>query len=200
MRFLTSLSAVAGILAPLALAAISDSQLTVYAWPVSAATPVSLAEIKLSSAASTPSSSSSDYPLSATLLKYTPPSITLSKDQLVRIGLYDVSTQEWIGSGTSALSFAPGYDRKILLHLDESGKVFHVGFTAMAAQLAGAKEEKTKSGKKSSKNVQEVKGETTVEIVLSSPAPQPELNKPVVLSPEGKAEGQEEDNRSFLQK
>ena len=210
MRFLRSLSAIASILTPLAHAAFSDSQITVYAWPVSAASPVALAEIKLSSAASTPSSSASEHLVSASLLSYTPPSIALSKDELVRIGLYDPSTKAWIGSATSALSFAPQYDRKILLHMDEDGKVFHVGFTAAAALKVDAEEDTSAPGKKEKKNkkkqkkskqsAQEVEGQTTIEVLHSSPAPQPALNKPVVLSPDGKADDAVVDNKTFLQK
>jgi hypothetical protein len=181
--------------------------LTVYAWPISAASPLSLAEIKLSSTASTPSSSTSDNPISASIITYTPPSIALSKDQLIRIGIYDPSTKAWIGTGTSALSFAPGYDRKILLHMDDSGNVFHVGFTATPVKPAEVKDDtiaaskkKKKKTKKSTQSVEPVGGETTVEILFSSPAPQPALNKPVVLSPDGKADDNAVEEKSFLQK
>jgi hypothetical protein len=197
MRFLKSLSMAAILFAPLGSASSSGSTLTVYAWPVSAQSPEPLAQIQLST--STPSTPSLE-PVSATLLSYNALFTALSKSELVRIGLYNPSTKAWAGSGTSALSFAPGYDRKILLHTDESGRVFHVGFSATAVQGVDAPAEKGTKGKKKSQSLKEVEGQTTVEIVMSSPAPQPALNKPVVLSPDGKADDPNEDNRTFLQK
>jgi hypothetical protein len=200
MRFLKSLSAAAAFFVQLSRASSSGSStLTVYAWPLSAQSPEPLAQIQLSPSAP---STSSLAPVSASLLSYNAPSIALSDSELVRIGLYNPSTKAWIGSGVSALSFAPGFDRKILLHTDESGEVFHVGCSATAVQEMdeAAAEKGTKGKKKTSQIIKEAEGHTTVEIVLSSPAPQPALNTPVVLNPDGKMEDTNEDNRSFLQK
>jgi hypothetical protein len=200
MRFLKSLYAAAALFAQLGGASSAGSTLTVYAWPVSAQSPEPLARIQLSASAP---STSSPAPLSATILSYNAPSVVISESELVRIGLYNPSTKAWTGSGASSLSFAPGFDRKILLHTDDSGEVFHVGFSATAVQdedAAAAVAEKGTKGTKKSQSVKEVKGQTTVEIVHSSPAPQPALNSPVVLNPDGKMEDANEDNRTFLQK
>jgi hypothetical protein len=154
-------------------AAASPSTVTVYAWPLDAASPSPLASILLS-----PSQSTTE--LSATVKSFTPPS--QSNDALVRIGLFDPSTKAWSGVATSAKSLAADVKKKISLHTDTQGNVYHISFTA-SPKAAGEKQG------------------VVVEIVPMTAGPEPLLNKPVVLNAEGKVDAPNpEDNRSFLQK
>jgi hypothetical protein len=113
-----------------------------------------------------------------TLTSYTPPTGSYASDHLLRVGLSDPKTGSWRGIVTSAASFSDQYHKKIVVHVDETGEPFHVGFSTTA---------------KSSGD------EVEVEIVKRSPGPKPVLNKPIVLNAEGKLEGKEPE-KSFLQK
>ena len=134
-----------------------------------------------------PTSAKSPSPLAkisysgpARVESYTPPKV--ASDEVVRVGLYDPSTKHWSGIATSAASFSPSRTPKIILHIDAKKDVYHVGFSATATS-SGAKE-----------------GESaTVEVVEQHNGPLPVLNKPVVLSPDGRAEAKELE-KSFLQK
>jgi hypothetical protein len=154
-------------------AAVSPSTVTVYAWPLDAASPSPLANILLSKSQST-------LELSATVKSFTPPSS--SKDGLVRVGLFDPSTKSWTGVATSSSSLAADLKKKIVLHTDKYGNVYHIGFSA-SAKAAGETEE------------------VVIEVASMAEGPEPLLNKPVVLNAEGKVDTPNpEDNKSFLQK
>lgn len=108
---------------------------------------------------------------------------------LVRIGLFDPATREWIGatSAASVENFGKGYSPHFLVNLvpARDGK---------EVQLLGA----------SLKGVRIDAGQTRdfgpqVKLVVASRGKQPELNRPVVLSPEGKKLGEKEE-KTFLQK
>lgn len=113
-----------------------------------------------------------------TLASYTPPTGSYASDHLLRVGLSDPKTGSWRGIVTSAASFSDQYHKKIVVHVDEQGEPYHVGFSTRA--------------KGSGDEVQ-------VEIVKRSPGAKPVLNKPIVLNAEGKLEGKEPE-KSFLQK
>lgn len=113
-----------------------------------------------------------------TLASYTPPTGSYSDDHLLRVGLTDSKTGSWRGIVTSASSFGDQYHKKLIIHVDEKGEPFHVGFGTSA-----------KSADK----------EVEVEIVKRSPGPKPVLNKPIVLNAEGKLESKEPE-KTFLQK
>jgi hypothetical protein len=113
-----------------------------------------------------------------TLASYTPPTGSYASDHLVRVGLSDPKSGLWRGIVTSAASFSDQYHKKIVVHVDENGEPYHVGFCT-SVKGSGDKVE--------------------VEIVRRSPGPQPVLNKPIVLNAEGKLEGKEPE-KSFLQK
>jgi hypothetical protein len=113
-----------------------------------------------------------------TLVSYTPPTGSYSSDHLVRIGLTDPKSGSWRGVVTSAAGFADRYHKKFVVHVDEKGEPYHVGF-ATSAKGSG--------------------NEVDVEIVRKSAGPKPALNKPIVLNAEGKLDGKEPE-KSFLQK
>lgn len=113
-----------------------------------------------------------------TLASYTPPTGSYSEDQFLRVGLTDPKTGSWRGIVTSAASFADQYHKKFIVHVDEKGEPYHVGFGTSAKG----------SGQ-----------EVEVEIVKRSPGPKPVLNKPIVLNAEGKLETKEPE-KTFLQK
>jgi hypothetical protein len=160
--------------APLVVAA-SPSTLTLYAWPLDAASPSPLASIVLSHSQTTTN-------LVASVRSFTPPPLPQADDGLIRIGLLDPSTNAWSGVATSAKSLAADVKKKISLHMDKNGNVYHVGFSA-SAKAAGEK------------------ADVVVEVVSMAAGPEPLLNKPVVLNAEGKVDTPNpEDNKSFLQK
>jgi hypothetical protein len=153
-------------------AAASPSTITVHAWPLSATSPTPFATIAVSPIS--PGSQS----LSAKVQSVHQPSV--SQDELVRIGIYDASNT-WTGVATSAKSFGQDISRKIVLHTDSEGIVSHIGFSAFT-RAAGAED-------------------VVVEVVPITTGPQPVLNKPVVLTPEGKvATPDAADQKTFLQK
>ncbi|KAF2997555.1 hypothetical protein E8E13_000669 [Curvularia kusanoi] len=113
-----------------------------------------------------------------TIASYTPPTGSYSEDQLLRVGLTDPKTGTWRGIVTSAANFADQYHKKFVVHVDEKGEPYHVGFGTSAKG----------TGK-----------EVEVEIVKRSPGAKPVLNKPIVLNAEGKLE-EKEPEKTFLQK
>ncbi|KAL5115773.1 hypothetical protein ACEQ8H_006381 [Pleosporales sp. CAS-2024a] len=113
-----------------------------------------------------------------TLSSYTPPTGSYGSDHLLRVGLSDPQTGEWRGVVTSAASFSDEYHKKFVIHVDEHGEPFHIGF-GTSAKRAG--------------------NEVDVEIVKRVSGPKPALNKPIVLNAEGKIESKEPE-KSFLQK
>jgi hypothetical protein len=113
-----------------------------------------------------------------TLSSYTPPTGSYGSDHLLRIGLSDPKSGSWRGIVTSAASFADQYHKKFIIHVDEKGEPYHVGFGTCAK----------KQGE-----------EVEVEIVKRSAGPQPMLNKPIVLNAEGKIDVKEPE-KGFLQK
>ncbi|KAH9872019.1 hypothetical protein J1614_006279 [Plenodomus biglobosus] len=112
------------------------------------------------------------------LASYTPPTGSYSSDHLLRVGLSDTKSGSWRGIVTSAASFSEKYRQKFVIHVDERGEPFHVGFGTSARG-----------------NGEEVE----IEIVKRSVGPKPVLNKPIVLNAEGKLESKEPE-KSFLQK
>ncbi|KAF1932971.1 uncharacterized protein M421DRAFT_53399 [Didymella exigua CBS 183.55] len=113
-----------------------------------------------------------------TLASYTPPTGSYSDDHLLRVGLTDPKTGSWRGVVTSASSFADQYHKKFIVHVDEKGEPYHIGF-GTSAKGAGK--------------------EVEVEVVKRSPGSKPVLNRPIVLNAEGKLETKEPE-KTFLQK
>ncbi|TVY14509.1 hypothetical protein LARI1_G006575 [Lachnellula arida] len=110
--------------------------------------------------------------LSAELLSFEAPELS-SDSKLLRIGAYDAATSSWKSSTstTSAESFAKGYSPTLVLSLDAQGGI--VGVTCKSAKIdAGQTRD---FGPK-------------VTVLKMGKGKTPELNRPVVLSPEGKLE------------
>ncbi|KAK5997863.1 hypothetical protein PT974_00227 [Cladobotryum mycophilum] len=120
---------------------------------------------------------------SSSVVTYEAPDIPETA-QLVRIGLYDPKSSQWI-SGTTVASvdnFSKGYSPNLILSVDIKGEV-------LSAALKGVRIDagQTRDFGPQAVVLPEVKGK------------QPELNKPIVLSPEGKKVG-EEPEKTFIQK
>lgn len=151
------------------------------------ASPAPLAEITYDLSSSGSESPSTEYS-QAEVISYEVPDLP-DTASLVRIGLYDPSRKEWIGatSAASVENFGKGYSPHFLVNVvsPEGNK---------KAELLGA----------SLKGVRIDAGQTRdfgpqVKLVVASRGKQPELNRPVVLSPEGKKVNEKEE-KTFLQK
>ncbi|KAI9048145.1 hypothetical protein LZ554_007940 [Drepanopeziza brunnea f. sp. 'monogermtubi'] len=167
--FITLIAVYAPALAAAAAAAASSSSLidstTIYIQPLaptsSSPEPVPLAEIKYSLST-----------LSSEIVSYIPPDLDLlSATKLLRVGIFDPSTSTWKSSvsSTSAETFAKGYSPTIVVNLDRQGGV--VGVSLKSGKIdAGATRD---FGPR-------------VRVVGMREGKMPDLNRPVVLSPEGK--------------
>lgn len=119
---------------------------------------------------------------SSSIISYEAPEIPEST-QLVRVGLYDPKSSRWI-SGTTVASvdnFGKGFSPNLILSVDENGEI-------LSTALKGVKIDAGQT--------RDFGPQALVLPVLKGK--QPELNKPVVLTPEGKKA--EEDERTPLQK
>ena len=158
-------------LSSLALALDQDRTVDVFTWPLTASSSTTLAKITYNSTF-------------ATINSYKAPSLPAS-DDIVRVGFYH-SSGAWSGIATSASNFAAGKDKKLVLHVNNDGELYHVGFRA--SEGLGT----------SSATSNKVDG-LSVEVVKIKPGPTPHLNKPMVLSPDGSAPDKEPE-KSFFQK
>lgn len=194
------------LLLPTVCTAAASEMVTIWSWPLSAASPQPLADITYDIDS-----------LSYSVARYSPPKSEYSTEDLVRVGLYDIRTAAWRGSVTSAASFDPRHQHKVHLHVDTFGNVYHVDFAAFAT-AHDPREEKRKAKKearaaeKAKKNAAKARAkpkskgaepqehpQPIVEILRQSEGPSPHLNKPVVLNEEGKVDEQEPE-KTFLQK
>ena len=158
-------------LTSLAFALDQDRSVNIFAWPLEAPSSTTLAKITYNSTYATTNS-------------YNAPSLP-ANDEIVRVGFYHPSGA-WSGIATSASNFAPGQDKKLVLHVNSGGELYHVGFRA--SQGLGT----------SSATSNKIDG-LSVEVVKIKPGPTPLLNRPVVLSPDGSAP-EKEPEKSFFQK
>lgn len=123
---------------------------------------------------------------------------------LVRVGLYDPARAAWVGatSAAGAENFGKGYSPHFLVNVSPSG-------SGGGASQEGGEEKDGEVGEggrllgASVKGVRIDAGQTRdfgpqARLVVASRGKQPELNRPVVLSPEGKKVEKEE--KTFLQK
>ncbi|EMC92859.1 hypothetical protein BAUCODRAFT_151255 [Baudoinia panamericana UAMH 10762] len=170
MRTTTALALLLAFLCHLSSGVSQEHTVDIFAWPVSAVKSQSLARISYNSTA-------------ATIKSYTPLSVA-DNDDVVRVGFYHPSGS-WSGIATSASNLAPGRDKKLQLHLNSDGEVYHLGFKTL---------EYGTSSKTSNK-----KDDLSVEVMKIKPGPTPHLNKPVVLNPDGTV-GDKEPEKTFLQK
>jgi len=112
------------------------------------------------------------FTASAELILFDAPELS-PESKLVRIGAYDFATSTWKSSTsmTSAESFSKGYSPTLVLSLDEQGAL--VGVTC-------------KSGKIDAGQTRDFGPK--VKVLKTGKRKLPDLNMPVVLSPEGKLE------------
>lgn len=182
MRLLTLASA---LLSALPLVSADPSTAKIYIQAVgSASAPVPLAEITYDIA--TPDAA-------ASVTSYEAPELPETAT-LVRIGLYDSRADKWTGSTSvaSAENFAKGYSPHFLLNVD-----------ATKSSVTGQEDEDVTILGASLRGVRIDAGQTRdfgpqARLVMTARGKQPDLNKPVVLSPEGKKVEKEE--KTFLQK
>lgn len=108
------------------------------------------------------------------------------ENELVRIGVYDPVTKAWRGTVTSASSFDPSVNGRLRININEAGEVWgaswHASLTKPLADSVPAGQQ-TKQ----------------FDVVSMAPAPQPLLNRPVVVNPDGKV-AEPEPEKSMMQK
>jgi hypothetical protein len=196
MQFFHLLLTICALVLPIAAA--TSKTITIYAWPLSASAPKPYADVSISS------TGGSKVYLAELLSDPKAPSET---DGLVRIGLYDSSTKAWRGSAASGSVFGKKVDRKLRVHLDSKGEVYHVDLEtdeipnpAKMTFNIKKSDKKARAAAKEAKKAEWRDGVTSVEIVLQDDAPAPFLNKPVVLNAEGRVDAPEGAEKSFLQK
>ncbi|TKA66320.1 hypothetical protein B0A55_08354 [Friedmanniomyces simplex] len=170
MKAHTVVSILLTFLCSLGAAIETDHTVDILAWPLSAPKAATLAKITYNSTF-------------ATVKSYNNPTIP-QEDDTVRIGFYHPSGS-WSGIATAASNFAPEKDKKLQLHLNINGELYHVGFRA--------------SDYGSSSGTSNTKDGMSVEVVRIRPGPTPFLNKPVVVSADGTVPPKEAE-KSFLQK
>lgn len=173
------------VLAALPLASADPRTAQIYIQPVgSASNPAPLAEITYDVA---------DPDAAASVTSYEAPELP-DGTSLIRIGLFDSRAKKWVGSTSvaSADNFEKGYSPHFLLNVD-----------ATKPSATGQGEEDVIVLGASLRGVRIDAGQTRdfgpqARLVMTARGKQPDLNKPVVLSPEGKKV--EKDEKTFLQK
>lgn len=122
-------------------------------------------------------------PDSSSIVAYEAPEIPESAD-LVRVGVYDPKSSRWISGATvaSAENFSKGYAPTLMLTVDSRGG------DVLSAACKGVRIDAGQTRDFGPRAV----------VLVEARGKQPELNKPVVLSPEGKKV--EEQEKTFLQK
>ncbi|KAI1117425.1 cyclin-domain-containing protein [Nemania sp. NC0429] len=169
----TLLTSLAGF-ALASLAAASEQTSTIYIQAVAASltAPVPLAELQYDTLA----------PSEAQVLTYEAPELP-DETELVRVGIYDPVAKAWTSSTSvaSADNFDKGYSPALMLSVDQSG-------LPISAAIRGVRID---AGQTRDFGPQAV-------VLVTAAGKQPDLNKPIVLSPEGKQVVPEE--KSMLQK
>jgi len=180
MKLVTVLSALlAG-----AVARVAAETVPVYIQPMTfpETTPVLLAEIRHDSPAPSTDPAASGQ-IASEVISYEAPEIPEGAE-LVRIGAYDKKAAKWASSTTviSVNNFGKGYSPHFVVTLDANGKDY-LGVACRGVRVdAGYTRD---FGPQAA-------------VVVAGRGKQPELNKPVVLSPEGKKVVVEE--KTLLQK
>lgn len=178
MRTYAILSALLAFFASRAVSAETERKVDVFAWPLTASNPQSLAVITYTST-------------NATVDSYLPLSLKepLASDDIVRVGFYHKSGA-WSGVATSAWNFAPGRNKKLQLHVREDGELYHVAFKTTEGVIQGKAKGGTSAGDKDG---------LSVEVVKIQKGPVPVLNKPIVVREDGSTDDKEPE-KTFLQK
>ncbi|KAI1428507.1 hypothetical protein F5Y12DRAFT_29185 [Xylaria sp. FL1777] len=143
-------------------ASASDRTATIYIQAVTAspATPVPLAELQFDTLA----------PAEAQVITYEAPELP-DETKLVRVGVYDPAAKQWTSSTSVASidNFDKGYSPTLILSVERSGE-------PISAAIRGVRID---AGQTRDFGPQAV-------VLVTAAGKQPDLNKPVILSPEGK--------------
>lgn len=166
----------------LAIDSSTSRTVTIYAWPLTAPSPLPYLEISYDS------KSSDTAVIKSHSLKSTEKDENDENDQLIRIGLWEKDSKTWRGAVTARSTLDDSFSRKVLLHMNRQGEVWHVGL-----RRSGFKTEQ--QGKKN----KESKPEIEVELVRPRSVPAPVMNEPVVLDERGRMP-EKEPEKSFLQR
>ena len=170
MRANIVVTVVVAFLTYLAAAAQQERTVDIFAWPLSASKSQTLAQLSYTSS-------------NATVKSYTAPKAPNDED-IIRIGFYHPSGS-WSGVATSASNLQPQKEKRLQLHLNTNGELYHVGF----------KVSDIPSSSESGKGTDGM----SVEVVKMQQGPTPHLNKPVVLSADGSVPNKEPE-KTFIQK
>ena len=121
--------------------------------------------------------------LSASITSYESPELS-SESRLVRLGVYDPTTASWRSSTTLASSenFAKGYSPTFVITLNTQGAVLGVSLSSSKIDAGQTRDFGPK-----------------IKLVKTANGKSPDLNRPVVLSSEGKLE-EPEPEKTLLQK
>jgi hypothetical protein len=121
--------------------------------------------------------------LSAEIVSFSLPELEPSS-KLLRVGIYDAATSTWKSSTSTASveNFAKGYRPTIVLNLDSTGGVLGV---SLKASIIDAGQTRDFGPKVLVKGMGKTKS--------------PDLNRPIVLNPEGKVDAPEPE-KTMLQK
>lgn len=157
-------------LAPLALSAQTQRSVDVFAWPLSASKPTTLAHITYNST-------------SASVQNYIAPHFA-ADEEVVRIGFYHPSGS-WSGVASAASNLAANTHKTVQLYLNTDHDLYHVGFK-VSPVASSSKSGNSKDG-------------LNVEVVRLRPGQMPPLSKPVQLNAQGKVE-EKPVEKSFVQK
>ncbi|RDA88794.1 hypothetical protein CP533_4024 [Ophiocordyceps camponoti-saundersi (nom. inval.)] len=119
----------------------------------------------------------------SSLVSYEAPEIPETA-RLVRIGLYDAGSRQWLAGTTVAAAdnFSKGYSPQLLLVVDSQGGVVSVSCKGVAIDAGHTRDFGPK-----------------LVVLPEARGAQPQLNKPIVLSPEGNRVEPEQE-KTFLQK
>lgn len=173
MKLLASLTSALLVAATAATAQVVT--VPIYIQPVSSSSaPSFLAEVSYDTAAA------QDPAVAPIVSSYEAPEILddLASHELLRIGVYDKAANKWASSTSviTAENFGKGYAPHFVLSVDDQGKGSHEQYGVLGVAFKGIRID---AGQTRDFGPQAV-------LVRTSQGKQPELNKPVVLSPEGK--------------
>lgn len=184
MRLLVTLSVLLFNLISFTAASSSSSTADIFYWPVSSDRPSLLARV-----------SYDPTTLESSVLSYTPPEATQDGlDDLVRIGFFTSTpekAQQWVGALSSWSSLLSSQasapeDKKSIpalrLHLGPADELYHVALSSASSSKSASDE-----------------SQLGVEIVRPDVGPRPQLNRPIVVSPDGTGP-EEVPEKTFFQK
>ncbi|KAL2866816.1 uncharacterized protein BJX67DRAFT_116690 [Aspergillus lucknowensis] len=160
--FYTSLFILLSLLFLSTTAIASDSRpLEILYWPVTKPEPSVLAHVTYDPAS-----------LKSELVDYSPPSAAEVPQNLVRVGFYlatPTNPKQWVGTLTSPSAVWGNTQKPTLrLHISSSDEVYHVSLASEPTSNSPSSDQ------------------LLVELVANELGPRPQLNRPIVVGPDGK--------------